>query len=99
MEVLTTLCVDNQPIATEPRYSFRGVEAMFESVFIPLRCSRGRSPVHPTSAVRHRRRLAGVPAPCCQTAANSDPPPATVSLSHADTVRTPPNEYSAGLSA
>src|SRR5258707_6017816 len=41
-----------------PRDGFCRVEAMFESVLIPLRCSRRQSAVHPTSAVRHRRRSA-----------------------------------------
>ena len=45
---------------------------MLESVFIPLRCSRGHSPVHPASAVRHRRRLARVSAPRSGSAAQAE---------------------------
>src|SRR6516225_10239295 len=45
---------------------------MFERVFIPLRWSRGHSAVHPAAAVRHRWRLARVPAPRSGSASRAE---------------------------
>src|SRR2546427_7523640 len=45
---------------------------MLEGVLIPLRGSRRRAAVHPTSAVRHRRRSARAPAPCLGSASRGE---------------------------
>ena len=42
-------CAHQPRNLSTPRNRFGRVETMFESVFIPLRCSRGHSPVHPAN--------------------------------------------------
>jgi len=55
-----------------PRDGFCRVEAMLEGVLIALRSSRGRSAMHPTSAVRYRRGSARGPAPRSGSAARGE---------------------------
>ena len=65
-------CAHQPRNLSTPRNRFGRVKTMFERVFIPLRCSRGHPPVHPASAVRHRRRLARVPAPRSGSASRAE---------------------------
>jgi hypothetical protein len=45
---------------------------LFEGILIALRCSRRHSAVHPATAVRHRWRLARVPAPRSGSASRAE---------------------------